>query len=91
MSEKLKERQRRAELKEYEKEEVNDESHKGKILRTNKSQINCVTRGSDEGQWCNPGGRASVANIMNQTGHYVEVHPHVHVMIKFVLYEIRRK
>lgn len=40
---------------------MNNESHKGKILRTNKSQINCVTRGSDEGQWGNPGGRASVA------------------------------
>lgn len=39
---------------------MNNESHKGKILRTNKSQINCVTRGSDEGQWGNPGGRASV-------------------------------
>lgn len=48
--EKQRERQYRAKLKEYEKEEVNNESHKGKILRTNKSQINCVTRGSDEGQ-----------------------------------------
>lgn len=53
---------------------------KGKILRTNKSQINCVTRGSDEGQWGNPGGRASVANIMNQTGNYVQERPHTHVM-----------
>lgn len=43
-------RQCKAKLKEYEKEEVNNESHKEKILRTNKSQINCVTRCSDEGQ-----------------------------------------
>lgn len=50
MSEKQKERQSRAELKEYEWEEVNNECYKGRILRTNKSQINCVTRGSDEGQ-----------------------------------------
>ena len=35
---------------------------KKKILRTNESQINCVTRGSDEGQWGNPGGSDSVAN-----------------------------
>lgn len=51
MSEKQKERQNGVELREYEKEEVNNESHKGKILRMNKSQINCVTEGSDEGQW----------------------------------------
>lgn len=36
-------RQYGAELKEYEKEQVNNESHKAKILRTNESQINCVT------------------------------------------------
>lgn len=89
--ERERERQYRAELKEYEKEEVNNESHKGKILRTNKSQINCVTRGSDEGQWGNPGGRASVANIMNQTGNCAEVRPRIRVMMKFVLYEIHRK
>lgn len=70
---------------------MNNESHKGKILRTNKSQINCVTRGSDEGQWGNPGSRASVVNIMNQTGNYVEVRPRICVMMKFVLYEICRK
>lgn len=70
---------------------MNNESHKGKILRTNKSQINCVTRGSDEGQRGNPGGRASVANIMNQTGNHAEVRPRIHVMMKFVLDEIRRK
>lgn len=70
---------------------MNNESHKGKILRTNKSQINCVRRGSDEGQWGNPGGRDSEANIMNQTGNYVEVRPCIHVMMKFVLYKIRRK
>lgn len=63
---------------------MNNESHKVKILRMNNSQINCVTRGSDEGQWGNPGGRASVGNVMNQTGNCVEVHPHVHVMITFV-------
>lgn len=60
--EKQRKRQSGAELKEYEKEEVNNESHKGKILRTNESQINCVTSGSNEGQWGNPGGRVSAAN-----------------------------
>lgn len=90
MSEKQ-ERQYGAALKEYEKEELNNESHKGKILRTNKCQINCVTRGSDEGQCSNPGGRAFVANIMNKIRNYAEARPHVHVMIKFALYEIRRK
>lgn len=72
-------------------EEVNNESHKGKILRTNESQINCVTRGSDEGQRGNPGGRASVANKMNQTENYVEVRPCIHIMMKFILYEICKK
>lgn len=70
---------------------MNNESHKGKILRTNKSQINCVTRGSDEGQRGNPGGRASVANIMNQTGNRVEVRPRIHAVMKFVVCDIRRK
>lgn len=70
---------------------MNNESHKEKILRTNKSQINGVTEGSDEGQWGNPCARASVANIMNQTGNYVEVCPRIHVMMKFILCEIRRK
>lgn len=62
------------ELQQDEKEEVNNESHKGKILRMNKSQTNGV----------NPGGRASVGNVMNQTGNGVEVHPHVHVTVTFV-------
>lgn len=73
------ERQHRAELKEYEKEEVNNESHKGKILRTNESQINCVMRGSDEGQWGNPGSRASAANTINQTGNCAEERPYIRV------------
>lgn len=38
--ERERERQCRAELK----EEVNNESYKGKILRTNESQINCAVR-----------------------------------------------
>lgn len=84
-SQKCRERQCRAELKEYEKEEVNNESHKGKILRMNESQINCVTRGSHEGQWGNPGGRTSVVNKINQTRSHVEVRLHTHVMMKCVL------
>lgn len=55
---------------------MNNESHKRKILRMNKSQINCVRRGSDEGQWANPGGRVSVANKTKQTVNYVEAHTH---------------
>lgn len=31
-------------------------------------QINCLIRGSDEGQWGSPGERASLPKIMNQTG-----------------------
>lgn len=70
---------------------MNNESHKGKILRTNESQINYVTRGSDEGQWGNPGGRASAANKMNQTGNYAQVRPRIHVMMKFVVCKICMK
>lgn len=42
-------------------------------------------RGTDEGQWGNPYGRASVANEMNQAGNHVEVRPRAGVMMKFVL------
>lgn len=53
---------------------------KEKILRMNERQINCSTRGRDEGQRGNAGSSDSAAN-KQEIG---EINPHIHVMMKFV-------
>lgn len=60
--EKRKEKQPRSELKEYDKKTEIMTLINEKIIRTWVSQIKCILRGSDEGQWANLSSSDSLLN-----------------------------